>query len=100
MKIPGKTANSTLKGRMRKTSGTKFRYTLFTMTDRDIAHRRYLNAAVALATAVSTDDRIRTDPAFPADRSPRAERLRASMLAQALAEYRDAEAVNRAAWAA
>lgn len=68
--------------------------------DRDTAHRRYVNAAIALAATVSADDRIRTEPSYPADRSRHADRLRAESFVEILAEYRAAAADFDAAWAA
>lgn len=54
------------------------------------ARDRLLSAALVLASGVNADDLIATDPTFPADRSPRADRLRAEALAADLATFRAA----------
>lgn len=54
------------------------------------AHDRLLSAALVLASGVNADDLIATDSTFSADRSPRADRLRAEALAADLAKFRAA----------
>ena len=54
-------------------------------------HSEYMRASVALAQAVSIDDRIATDPNYPADRSARAARMRADDMPHLLACFRAAE---------
>ena len=53
------------------------------------AAERLNRAALMLATAVDVQDRI-NDPDYPADRSARAERLRAAHFAEDLREFRAA----------
>lgn len=50
-------------------------------------------AARSLASIVEIQDRIASDPHYPADRSPRMDQYRAETFAKALREYR--EAVDR-----
>ena len=54
-------------------------------------------AARSLASIVEIQDRIASDPHYPADRSPRMDRYRAERLAKALREYREAVAREEAA---
>ncbi|MDE0545493.1 hypothetical protein [Microbacterium sp. C7(2022)] len=56
------------------------------MTPRD----RLLSAALVLASGVNAADLIATNSTVPADRSPRADRLRGEALAADLATFRAA----------
>jgi len=58
----------------------------------DDRYREYVGAALNLAGNVSTQDRIKRDPGYCADRSERANEARAQMFADALERYRRAEA--------
>lgn len=55
-------------------------------------YQAFVKAAINLATAVDVADQIATDPSMPADRSPRAERLREQHRAEDLAAFRAAYA--------
>lgn len=61
------------------------------------ARRRFDNAAYALAASADVADRIATDPEFPADRTPRADALRAEMRIADLRRYREADVSLEAA---
>lgn len=58
---------------------------------RNDAHEAYLRAALAIAVSVSTQDQIDNAPSIPADRSARADRLRADHMKGMLAAFREAE---------
>lgn len=57
---------------------------------------RLHRAALHLAVTVDTQDRIRTDPTYSADRTPAAETHRARILAGNLAEFRSAWEAHQA----
>ena len=57
---------------------------------RDASSARLNRAALMIATAVDVRDRMTTDPEYPADRSARADHLRAERDAADLREFREA----------
>lgn len=63
-----------------------------TRTAVDTARDRFHRAALALATDVSVQDRLENDPHYAGDRSDRAVAMRRQMHAEALAEFRAAQA--------
>lgn len=62
------------------------------------AQRRFNGAALNLAVSVDVADRIANDPDYPADRSRRADALRAEMHVRDLHRYREADAALEAAY--
>jgi len=53
-------------------------------------YQAFVKAAIMLATAVDVADAIANDPTVPADRSPRADRLRETQRVKDLATFRAA----------